>query len=319
MDIGKGVDYPSLFESEPFNTLDDAFNWCLNVAMNNGFNIIKSSNQRSGTTGLFVKWWTCDRFADPRNQEANAIRNNTSSKKSGCTFKLRVAERFTIDDSGNICGSCWVLTVSNRFHNHEMINYADEYRRKTAFDVDEIEYIKKQVLAQVPPAKISLGLYMRTREKPRPAMKQLYNIGVKIRSEIRAGRNPAQHMLASATEAGYVQYREVNNETAQLTHIFMAHPEAIRMYRSYKFVVGIDSTYNTNVYKFSLVEMIGMTPTNQNFTIAYAIMEGENKEDYVWILEKLRTLLPDGVSPNVIVTDRELGLMDAIPLVFPCS
>ncbi|KAK9748348.1 hypothetical protein RND81_02G051500 [Saponaria officinalis] len=160
---------------------------------------------------------------------------------------------------------------------------------------------------------------MRTPDKPRPTMKQLYNIGAKIRSEMRAGRNPAQHMLASATEAGYVQYREVNNETAQLTHIFMEHPEAVRMYRSYKFVVGIDSTYNTNIYKFPLVDIIGMTPTNQNFTIAYAIMEGESKEDYVWMLEKLRTLLPDGVSPNVIVTDRELGLMDAIPLVFPCS
>ncbi|KAK9698552.1 hypothetical protein RND81_08G112600 [Saponaria officinalis] len=48
-------------------------------------------------------------------------------------------------------------------------------------------------------------------------------------------------------------------------------------------------------------------------------MEGENKEDYVWMLEKLRSLLPDGVFPNVIVTDRELGLMNAISLVFPCS
>ncbi|KAK9668986.1 hypothetical protein RND81_13G100900 [Saponaria officinalis] len=160
---------------------------------------------------------------------------------------------------------------------------------------------------------------MRIPEKPRPAMKQSYNFGAKIRSEIRAGRNPAQHMLYFATEAGYVQYREVNNETSQLTHIFMAHPEAIRMYRSYKFVVGIDSTYNTNVYKFPLVEMIGMTPTNHNFTIAYAIMEGENKEYYVWMLEKLRSLLLDGVFPTVIVTDRELGLMNVIPLVFPYS
>ncbi|KAK9671175.1 hypothetical protein RND81_12G011000 [Saponaria officinalis] len=234
-------------------------------------------------------------------------------------FKLRVAERFTINESGNICGSCWVLKVSNGFHDHEMINYAEGHRRRAAFDADEIEYIEKQVLAQVPPVKISLGLHMRTPDKPRPAMKQLYNIGAKIISEMRVGRNPAQHMLASATEAGYVQYREVNNETAQLTHIFMAHPEAIRMYRSYKFVVGIDSTYNTNIYKFPLVDIIGMTPTNQNFTIAYAIMEGESKEEYVWMLEKLGTLLPDGVSLNVIVTDRELGLMDVIPLVFSCS
>ncbi|KAK9673224.1 hypothetical protein RND81_12G154400 [Saponaria officinalis] len=185
-----------------------------------------------------------------------------------------------------------------------MTNYAEGHRRRAAFDADEIEYIEKQVLAQVPPAKISLGLHLRTPEKPRPAIKQLYNIGSKIRSEMRAGRNPAQHMLASATEAGYVQYREINSETAQLTHIFMAHPEAIRMYRSYKFVVGIDSTYNTNTYKFPLVEMIEMTPTNQNFIIAYAIMDRERKEDYVWMLEKLRTLLPNGESPNVIHVNR---------------
>ncbi|KAK9674186.1 hypothetical protein RND81_12G216900 [Saponaria officinalis] len=57
-------------------------------------------------------------------------------------------------------------------------------------------------------------------------------------------------------------------------------------------------------------------PVGKKFTIAYALVETETTEGYTWVLEKLRSLLSDDVVPNAIVTDREQGLIAAIPIVF---
>ncbi|XP_074302541.1 uncharacterized protein LOC141634137 [Silene latifolia] len=98
----------------------------------------------------------------------------------------------------------------------------------------------------------------------------------------------------------------------------MSHP-AVKMFRSYYYVVQIDSTYKTNEYRLPLVEMVGVTPVGKSFVIAYALVTHESEEKYLWVLRKLKALLNDAVQPNVIVTDCEGGLLNAIPIVFPDS
>ncbi|XP_074314702.1 protein FAR1-RELATED SEQUENCE 5-like [Silene latifolia] len=106
-----------------------------------------------------------------------------------------------------------------------------------------------------------------------------YNRSQKVRAEERDGRNPAQQMLALA----------------------------------------IDSTYKTNEYRLPLVEMVGVTPVEKSFVIAYALVTHESEEKYLWVLRKLKALLNDVVQLNAIVTDCEGGLLNAIPIVFPDS
>ncbi|XP_074297347.1 protein FAR1-RELATED SEQUENCE 5-like [Silene latifolia] len=126
-------------------------------------------------------------------------------------------------------------------------------------------------------------------------------------------------MLALAVQHKYVHYCVTDRETEELTHVFMAHPEAIKMFQSYYYVVLIDSTYKTNLYGLPLVEMVGVTPIGKTFVIAYALMMHESEDGYRWVLQQLKALLNDAVQPNVIVTDCEQGLLNAIPTVFPDS
>ena len=65
-----------------------------------------------------------------------------------------------------------------------------------------------------------------------------------------------------------------------------------------------------------LCEIVGFTCTMKTFNIAYAMITHENTDTYEWVLRCLRCLL-GGVLPSVIVTDRELGLINALPRVFP--
>ncbi|XP_074303148.1 uncharacterized protein LOC141637552 [Silene latifolia] len=94
-------------------------------------------------------------------------------------------------------------------------------------------------------------------------------------------------MLALAVAAKYVHFYEIDSEESkELTHIFMAHPEAIKLFRAYPYVVLMDSTYKTNIYKNPLIEMVGVTPTGSSFLIACAMIPTESDVNYKWLLRK---------------------------------
>ena len=54
-----------------------------------------------------------------------------------------------------------------------------------------------------------------------------------------------------------------------------------------------------------LLDMIGVDATQRSFCIAFAFLSGEAEKDYIWALERLRTLYKQcgGVLPSVILTD----------------
>ncbi|XP_074318241.1 uncharacterized protein LOC141655039 [Silene latifolia] len=213
----------------------------------------------------------------------------------------------------------WKLVMRSGFHNHALTLYCDGDRYFAKFDEEELAYIDAQVRAHVRPAIISTGLHQRNPEKSRPNRRQIYNRSQKVRAEERDGKNTAQQMSALAVQHKYVHYWVTDQETDELTHVFMAHPEAVKMFRSYYYVVLIDSTYKTNLYRLPLVEMVGVTPIGKSFVIAYALVTHESEDGYLWVLRKLKALLNDVVQSNAIVTDCEAGLLNAIPIVFPDS
>ncbi|XP_057518331.1 uncharacterized protein LOC130799241 [Amaranthus tricolor] len=130
-------------------------------------------------------------------------------------------------------------------------------------------------------------------------MNQIYNVRQSIRREEMGGRTPLQHCLYMATEHNYVVWTDVDSE-GQLSRLLIANPTSIQMIRSWPHVVLIDTTYKTNKQKWPQCEIIGMTPTNHNFLVAFYLMRDEAVQ-----------------KPDVIVTDRDEGLSAAISVVYP--
>ena len=88
------------------------------------------------------------------------------------------------------------------------------------------------------------------------------------------GRTPLQHYLYMATEHNYVVWTDLDSE-GQLSRLLIANPTSMQMIRSWPHVVLIDTTYKTNKQKWPLCEIIGMTPTNHNFLVAFCLMRDE--------------------------------------------
>ncbi|KAH1040033.1 hypothetical protein J1N35_041776 [Gossypium stocksii] len=65
------------------------------------------------------------------------------------------------------------------------------------------------------------------------------------------------------------------------------------------------------------IQIVGVTSTNKTFSIAFAFIINEKEENYNWALTCLKLTLEECMYPRVIVTDRELALMNACQQAFP--
>jgi hypothetical protein len=118
----------------------------------------------------------------------------------------------------------------------------------------------------------------------------------------------------------YTYFHRVDETCNIVRDIFWAHPISVKLFHTFPIVVIIDSTYKTNRYRLPLLEMVGVTSTDLTYSIAFAYLESERADNFVWALGCLRSLIAteDGV-PQVIVTDRDMALLNAVTEVFPTS
>ncbi|KAD3641381.1 hypothetical protein E3N88_30605 [Mikania micrantha] len=63
-------------------------------------------------------------------------------------------------------------------------------------------------------------------------------------------------------------------------------------------------------------DIVGVTSTHHTFCIAHAFVSKEKEENYHWVLERVKDMLDKCMEPRVIITDRDLALMNACCKVF---
>ncbi|CAG8728083.1 20039_t:CDS:2, partial [Racocetra fulgida] len=99
--------------------------------------------------------------------------------------------------------------------------------------------------------------------------------------------------------------------------------QKVKMARRFPEVVLADATYKTNVYKLPFVNFVGISNLGvnrlQTFGIAGAWISDESEKSYIWVVEKLASLIFFDISPLVFVTDNDAALIGALKKVFPQS
>ncbi|XP_055960640.1 uncharacterized protein LOC130015114 [Mercurialis annua] len=112
----------------------------------------------------------------------------------------------------------------------------------------------------------------------------MYNYKENLRKSSFEGRDVVGQFYHMAQKSDYVHWTLAEEDTGMVTHLFMAHPDSVRLLRSYYWIIEL-----------------------HNCICNY--MKDETEGSYRWVLERLRCLIGDHIHPSAILTDRELGLI----------
>jgi hypothetical protein len=146
----------------------------------------------------------------------------------------------------------------------------------------------------------------------------LYNAKQKERNDSLSGLTQIQYLVKELEESNWVSDYKLSEES-NLQAVFFAHPDSIKLCRSYNLAIVMDCTYKTNKYKMSLLNVVGITSINSTFYICFAFLPQEIEQWYSWALTRLKALYEDTEVPKAISIDRDLALFNAINDVFPLS
>jgi hypothetical protein len=285
---------------EVFETRDQLIDSIQQHALSHGYAIttISSNPSRNITFG-------CDRggvYFDRINAPDGAKRRKTSTKRIGCPFRLYAKK---------LNNSQWEIQVRNSIHNHEaddnMIGHSIARRRQLTKDQNQTIQSLSDVGSK--PQHI-LGLI---RKDPTILItpRDIYNIRTDLRRKKLGNYTPLE-FLRETLEQNNWRYTFKQDSEGHILFFVFAHPESIRLANQYNRVFLLDCTYKTNRYKMPLLHIIGLSPSNSSFSIAFCFMQNEQEESYKWTLQTFFSWLDPLPFLLVLCTDRDLALVGAI-------
>jgi hypothetical protein len=106
-----------------------------------------------------------------------------------------------------------------------------------------------------------------------------------------------------------------------LKALFFIHSPSLELLSCDHTVLFLDCTYKTNKYNMPLLHIAGVSGNNKTFSAAFCFLAEENLKYYSWALETFSSSLTSHKipPPDVLLTNCELALMNAIAEVFPNS
>ena len=90
-----------------------------------------------------------------------------------------------------------------------------------------------------------------------------------------------QHLWDKLAEGRYIEWHRNYDNTDVVHDLFWAHPGSIDLLYAFFRILIMDYTYKTNRYHLPLLEIMGVTSTNLTFSIAFAYIDTERKDNYI--------------------------------------
>ncbi|KAL4561205.1 hypothetical protein LXL04_033368 [Taraxacum kok-saghyz] len=249
----------------------------------------------------------CDRGGSYRDRMGigDKRKKNTGSRLINCPFQI-------VGKKGN--DGTWVLKVKNLTHNHEPSTDMSGHPSFRRLLPDDVQSVKNMTLSGIPPRQILSSLRQRNQNLP-AVSRTIYNLKAKIQKENLNNRSTVSALFEEFEKKGFI-YDILYDSVGHITHLFVVHPLSIRLAKVFSNIFVMDCTYKTNKYKMPLLDIIGVSCFNTSFYSGFVFLKTEDEYSYVWALNVFKKTL-ENREPSVIMSDRELALMNAINVVFP--
>ncbi|GJX71219.1 FAR1-related sequence 5-like protein [Tanacetum coccineum] len=286
------------FTDRVFGSREDMKNWVKNTAYSLGYVIVTQRSKKCKNGFIIKVCLVCDRSGE---LDGSGSSKNTSSKKTGCPFKL--VGKYSFEHH------YWTIRVVCDQHNHRPTEHLEAHAYARRLSDDEFRLVEDLTWKNVPPHEI-LSMLKDQDENNLSTLPTIYEAHKKILKVERDGKNPMQVLMSLFHTNRYVYQPYIHPVTNELQALFFVHPTSYEIWRAFPHVLIIDATYKTNIYNMPFVQIVGVTSTNKTFCIAFVFISEEKAENYKWALEQLKSTLNEGMHPRVIVTDKELALMN---------
>ncbi|XP_052627581.1 protein FAR-RED IMPAIRED RESPONSE 1-like [Lactuca sativa] len=232
-------------------------------------------------------------------------KKNTGSRLINCPFQIVGKKEY---DGG------WILKAKNLSHNHEPSTDISGHPSFRRLSPNDVQSVKNMTLSGIPPRQILSSLRQGNPNLP-AVSRTIYNLKAKIRKENLGNRSTVSALFEEFEKEGFI-YDILHNSIGHITHLFIAHPLSIKLAKVFSNIFIMDCTYKTNKYNMPLLDIIGVSCFNTSFYSGFVFLEREDEDSYIWALSVFKKTL-ENREPSVIMSDRELALMNAINMVFP--
>lgn len=283
-------------------------NWALTrgYAFTNGKSTVEKSGLRTVT-------YSCDRRGASPSPSKQRIRQ-TASRCTGCLFSVLGKQ---LKDNGG-----WALRYrrDERFatHNHEPSSHPTAHPIHRKLTVEQKGQISRLNAAGIAPKEINT--YLRQNDSTLATQKDISNQILQSRRDARQGKTSMQALVNQLDQKGFWSRFQVNQNN-RVESVLFAHPDSLAYLQTYPELLLLDCTYKTNRFGMPLLDIIGIDGSNRSFCIAFAFLRGENEEDYLWALERLKSLyeINQIKLPSIILTDCAEACINAVDICFPNS
>ncbi|XP_044718760.1 MULE transposase domain-containing protein [Hirsutella rhossiliensis] len=225
-------------------------------------------------------------------------RRKTSTQKTNCEFRVIVRK------------------ANGEAHNHEFTPAITHSRYRAEVIQRHHEHITHLYNCGLRPFLIASHLRGLSHEDPDLAGitgQHVRNAIASYRLQELTGRTPIQFLYDQLNTSDFF-FRDTRDQEGRLTGLFISPRSGIELWRQYANILLLDCTYKTNRFNMPLLNVCGSTAERKTFSVASIFLNGEAEPQYRWALQCLLELAAEeGIPmPRVIVTDRDLALMNAL-------
>ena len=215
-----------------------------------------------------------------------------------------------------------VFSCGKPEHNHLPTSDPQAHVKNQKLTDNQFEQVNNLSLSGLKPSDI-LQVMKKTQSANKPLLatkSTIYVAKQKVKEQSLQGLSPIVHLNKQLTFSNYTNCSKVDSG-GKLKALFFIHSLSLELLSCYHTVLFLDCTYKTNKYNIPLLQIAGVSGNNKTFSAAFCFLAEENLEYYSWALETFSSILTSHQipPPNVLLTNCELALMNAIAKVFPNS
>ena len=169
--------------------------------------------------------------------DEETVKLDTQTKKDRCPFEL----------SGRECPKgCWTVEVIEGVHNHthptKLIghSFAGRLKPKELVDVESSTKAGSRPKDVLTKLRHDVTTNVTSRD-------QIYAARARMRKNLMGDRTPTQYLLSELVNKGYLFQYRLDSE-GRIGDLAFFHPDSIKLWKMFSYVLLMDTTYGTNKY-----------------------------------------------------------------------